>query len=230
MALVAGDRASPRARLSGATGVRRARDATTGDAGGAWCHGVLRRTATHPRRVAMWCVWRATTTDTPLAGRVLRSGVSPSLSCGRVATIALALAAALAPAAGAQGAERSRDPRGGRRGCAVAGLRRSAAPRRRSRGREEAELERLIRDEGAGPMFIAIVQEAIVDEAGGSPEGALTRDPAGARPAGDVRDRRRQEVPGRQRRARPGRRAAARGRRVRAVRATRASTRRSPNS
>ena len=39
---------------------------------------------------------------------------------------------------------------------------------------EEAELERLIDSEQAGPMYVAIVPEAIKDEAGGSSSGALT--------------------------------------------------------
>ena len=38
---------------------------------------------------------------------------------------------------------------------------------------EERELERAIVDEGAGPMYVAIVPEAITDEAGGSAEQAL---------------------------------------------------------
>ena len=37
---------------------------------------------------------------------------------------------------------------------------------------EEAELERLIEETGAGPMYIAVVPGAILDEAGGSAEGA----------------------------------------------------------
>ncbi|HEX8205346.1 MAG TPA: hypothetical protein VF587_04740 [Solirubrobacteraceae bacterium] len=39
---------------------------------------------------------------------------------------------------------------------------------------EEARLERLIDDEKAGPLYIAIVPEAIEDEAGGSPDAALS--------------------------------------------------------
>jgi hypothetical protein len=38
---------------------------------------------------------------------------------------------------------------------------------------EERALERAIAEKGAGPMYIAIVPEAIDDEAGGSPEGAI---------------------------------------------------------